>query len=157
MRLTSSPLGREGRRHRPHALLERRSQRSNEAAGSKAVVGLKHNIVTESDCVDCVPKAAEASGKVDTLINTGQTRDVWDIDPDETIRILNVNILGTPLGGCDAEMKKNGTGWIVKILSAAGLVGNVSGGPAAFSSTKDARPARSRRRSRWTLPRPTSA
>ena len=47
---------------------------------------------------------------------------MWDIDADETIRILNVNILGTLLGSCDAEMKKNGTGSIVNISSAAGLV-----------------------------------
>ncbi|CAH0125123.1 Cyclopentanol dehydrogenase [Arthrobacter sp. Bi83] len=75
---------------------------------------------------------------MDTLINTGQAQDVWDIDADETIRILNVNILGTLLRSCDAEMKKNGTGWIVNIWSAPGLVGGVSGGPAAYSSIKDA-------------------
>ena len=62
---------------------------------------------------------------------------MWDIDADETIRILNV--LGTMLGSCDAEMKKNGTGSIVNISSAAGLVGGVSGGSAkAYSSIKDA-------------------
>jgi NAD(P)-dependent dehydrogenase (short-subunit alcohol dehydrogenase family) len=42
---------------------------------------------------------------------------------DETVRILN--ILGTPLGCCDAQMKKNETGSIVNISSAAGLVGSV--------------------------------
>ncbi|MET4590523.1 MULTISPECIES: SDR family oxidoreductase [unclassified Arthrobacter] len=39
---------------------------------------------------------------------------------------------------CDAEIKKNGTGSIVKISSAAGLVGGVSGGPAAYSAIKEA-------------------
>lgn len=120
------------------ALLRRRSQRSMKRFGDEAVIGLKHNFATESDWVDVVSKAVEAFGKVDTLINTGQTQDVWDIDADETIRILNVNILGTLLGGCDAEMKKNGTGSIVNIWSAPGLVGGVSGGPAAYSSIKDA-------------------
>ena len=35
-------------------------------------------------------------------------------------------------------MKKNGTGSIVNISSAAGLAGDISGGSAAYSSIKDA-------------------
>ncbi|MFE4061588.1 SDR family NAD(P)-dependent oxidoreductase [Streptomyces sp. NPDC059096] len=117
----------------------------NEELGTDAVIGIKHNIATESDWGDVVAKAVEAFGKVDILINNaaipGKTRkDVWDIDADETSRILNVNVLGT-LHGIRAvmpEMKKNGTGSIVNISSAAGLVGGISGGSVAYSSTKGA-------------------
>jgi NAD(P)-dependent dehydrogenase (short-subunit alcohol dehydrogenase family) len=117
----------------------------NQELGSEAVIGLKHNIATESDWVKIVAKAVEAFGKVDILINNaaipGKTReDVWDIDAEETNRILNINITGTLLGikAVMPEMKNNGAGSIVNISSAAGLVGGISGGSVAYSSTKGA-------------------
>ncbi|MET9014935.1 glucose 1-dehydrogenase [Streptomyces olivaceoviridis] len=117
----------------------------NKELGTDAVIGVKHNIASESDWADVVSKAVEAFGTVDILINNaaipGKTReDVWDIDAEETSRILDVNILGT-LHGIKAvmpHMKKNGKGSIVNISSAAGLVGGISGGSVAYSSTKGA-------------------
>lgn len=117
----------------------------NKELGTDAVIGVKHNIASESDWADVVAKAVAAFGRVDILINNaaipGKTReDVWDIDAEETARILDVNILGT-LHGIKAvmpQMKKNGKGSIVNISSAAGLVGGISGGSVAYSSTKGA-------------------
>jgi NAD(P)-dependent dehydrogenase (short-subunit alcohol dehydrogenase family) len=117
----------------------------NAELGTDAVVGLKHNIGVESDWVDVAAKAIETFGRIDILINNaaipGKTReDVWDIDAEETTRILNVNITGTLFGikAVMPELKKNGTGSIVNISSAAGLVGGISGGSVAYSSTKGA-------------------
>ncbi|MFF2375106.1 SDR family NAD(P)-dependent oxidoreductase [Streptomyces xiamenensis] len=117
----------------------------NEELGFDAVIGVQHNIAVESDWAAVVAKAVESFGTVDVLINNaaipGKTReDVWDIDAEETARILNVNIIGS-LHGIKAvmpEMKKNGKGSIVNISSAAGLVGGISGGSVAYSSTKGA-------------------
>ena len=66
--------------------------------------------------------------------------DVWDIDVEETTRILDVNITGTLLGikAVMPELKKNGTGSIINISSAASLVGGISSGSVAYSSTKGA-------------------
>ena len=117
----------------------------NAELGTDAVVGLKHNIGVESEWVDIAAKAIETFGRIDILINNaaipGKTReDVWDIDAEETTRILNVNITGTLLGikAVMPELKRNGTGSIVNISSAAGLVGGISGGSVAYSSTKGA-------------------
>lgn len=117
----------------------------NADLGSEAVLGLKQDIAVESDWVDVVARTVEAFGKVDILINNaaipGKAReDIWDIDAEETMRILNINILGTMLGikAVMPEMKRNGRGSIVNISSAAGLVGGISGGSVAYSSTKGA-------------------
>lgn len=127
------------------ALLAETVAEINEELGTDAVIGLKHNIATESDWVDIVAKAVKAFGKIDILINNaampGKTReDVWDIDAEETNRILNVNITGTLLGikAVMPQMKTIGAGSIVNISSAAGLVGGISGGSVAYSSTKGA-------------------
>lgn len=117
----------------------------NAELGTESVLGVKHNIAEQSGWNEVVARAVEAFGKVDVLINNaaipGKTReDVWDIDAEETARILNINILGTLLGikAVMPEMKKNGAGSIVNISSAAGLVGGISGGSVAYSSTKGA-------------------
>jgi 2,5-dichloro-2,5-cyclohexadiene-1,4-diol dehydrogenase 2 len=117
----------------------------NAELSTDAVIGLKHNIAVESEWVDVAAKAIETFGRIDILINNaaipGKTReDVWDIDAEETTRIVNVNITGTLLGikAVMPELKKNGTGSIVNISSAAGLVGGISGGSVAYSSTKGA-------------------
>jgi len=117
----------------------------NTELGTEAVIGLKHNIASESDWVDVVAKGVEAFEKIDILINNaampGKTReDVWDIDADEVTRILDVNITGTLLGikAVMPQMKTLGAGSIVNISSAAGLVGGISGGSVAYSSTKGA-------------------
>ena len=127
------------------ALLAETVAEINAELGTDAVVGLKHNIGVESEWVDVAAKAIETFGRIDILINNaaipGKTReDVWDIDAEETTRILNVNITGTLFGikAVMPELKKNGTGSIVNISSAAGLVGGISGGSVAYSSTKGA-------------------
>jgi len=117
----------------------------NAELGTDAVIGLKHNIANESDWVEVVLTAVETFGKIDILINNaampGKTReDIWDIDAEEVTRILNVNITGTLLGikAVMPQLKKSGAGSIVNISSAAGLVGGISGGSVAYSSTKGA-------------------
>ncbi|MBF4460289.1 SDR family NAD(P)-dependent oxidoreductase [Pseudoclavibacter sp. VKM Ac-2867] len=127
------------------ALLTTAVAEINAELGVDAVIGIKHNIARESDWVDVVAKAHELFGRIDILINNaaipGKTRDeVWDIDTEETSRILNVNILGSMLGikAVMPGMKANGRGSIVNISSAAGLVGGISGGSVAYSATKGA-------------------
>lgn len=117
----------------------------NDELGSDAVLGVKHDISSESDWTGVVAKAIEAFGTIDILVNNaampGKTReDVWAIDVEETARILSVNLTGTLLGikAVMPEMKKNGRGSIVNISSASGLVGGISGGSVAYSSTKAA-------------------
>jgi NAD(P)-dependent dehydrogenase (short-subunit alcohol dehydrogenase family) len=112
----------------------------NDELGSDAVLGVKHDISSESDWTAVVTKAIAAFGTVDILVNNaampGKTReDVWAIDVEETTRILSVNLTGTLLGikAVVPEMKKNGRGSIVNISSAAGLVGGISGGSVAYS------------------------
>lgn len=133
------------------ALLRRRSQRSMKRAEPRQSSGLKQKHRHGERLGRRRFKAVEAFGNVDTLTNNagipGQTRkDVWDIHTDETIRMLNVNILGTLVGCCDAEMKKNGTGFFVNISSVAGLVGGVRGGPSKIPMGFAARPDRHRQR-----------
>jgi len=127
------------------ALLMKTVEEINGELGMEAIIGVKHDISSESDWVRVVAKAVEAFGKVDILINNaaipGKTRDdVWNIDVEETLRILNVNIVGTLLGmkAVMPEMKKAGRGSIVNISSTAGLVGGISGGSVAYSATKSA-------------------
>ena len=117
----------------------------NAELGTDSILGLKHNIATESDWTDVVEKGIAAFGRIDILINNaaipGKNRgDVWDIDAEETTRILDVNITGTLLGikAVMPELKKNGIGSIINISSAASLVGGISSGSVAYSSTKGA-------------------
>lgn len=117
----------------------------NAELGTNSVLGVKHNIASESDWVVVVEQGIATFGRIDILINNaaipGKNRgDVWDIDVDETTRILNVNITGTLLGikAVMPELEKNGTGSIVNISSASGLVGGISSGSVAYSSTKGA-------------------
>lgn len=127
------------------SLLTQTVQGINAELGFEAVVGVKHDISSEDDWVSVVTRAVEMFGKIDILINNaampGKTREnVWDIDAEETARILAVNITGTLLGmkAVMPEMKKKGSGSIVNISSAAGLVGGISGGSVAYSATKSA-------------------
>lgn len=117
----------------------------NDELGYDAVLGVKHDISSESDWTGVVAKTIEAFGTIDILVNNaampGKTReDVWAIDVEETARILSVNLTGTLLGikAVMPEMKKNGRGSIINISSASGLVGGISGGSVAYSSTKAA-------------------
>lgn len=117
----------------------------NAELGFDAVIGVKQDIADEGDWVTVVAKAIETFGQVDILINNaampGKTHeDVWDIDVEETRRILNVNIVGVLLGmkAVMPEMKKNGIGSIVNISSTAGLVAGISGGSVAYVAAKSA-------------------
>ncbi|WP_275002371.1 SDR family NAD(P)-dependent oxidoreductase [Promicromonospora iranensis] len=128
-----------------NALLAGTVAEINSELGTDAVLGLEHDIASESDWVSVVANAVEAFGKIDILINNaampGKTReDVWDVDAEEVTRILNVNITGTLLGikAVMPQMKTIGAGSIVNVSSAAGLVGGISGGSVAYSSTKGA-------------------
>lgn len=128
-----------------HTTLMETVKEINNALGSECVVGFKHDIASETDWVSVVEQAVQRFGKIDILINNaaipGKTReDIWDIDAAETTKNMGVNILGTLLGikAVMPRMKKNGSGSIVNISSAAGLVGGISGGSVAYSATKAA-------------------
>lgn len=126
-------------------LLMRTVKEINDEMTSEVVIGIKHNVSVEQDWEEVVAQTVQRFGKVDILINNaaipGKTREnVWDIDAEETRNILNVNTVGVLLGikAVMPEMKKVGKGSIVNISSAAALVGGVSGGAVAYSSSKGA-------------------
>lgn len=126
-------------------LLMETIQEINAELGRDAVVGFKQDISDEREWADVVTKTIDKFGKIDILINNaampGKTHDdVWDIDVEETRRILDVNIIGVLLGmkAVMPEMKKNGIGSIVNISSVAGLVAGISGGSLAYVAAKSA-------------------
>jgi NAD(P)-dependent dehydrogenase (short-subunit alcohol dehydrogenase family) len=126
-------------------LLQQTVKEINEELKSEKVLGIKHDAGNEEDWEAVVAKTVEEFGKIDILINNagmpGKTREnVWDIDADEARNILNVNTIGYLLGIklVVPEMKKNGSGSIVNISSAAGLVGGASGGSVAYTASKGA-------------------
>lgn len=123
----------------------------NRQLGAERVLAVRHDIGIESDWANVVAKAIEAFGRLDILVNNaaipGQPRqDPCDIDAEEASRVLTTNILGALLGikAVMPELKKSGSASIVNISSAAGLVAGVSGGSAAYASSKAALGALSR-------------
>jgi len=128
-----------------HDLLTQTVAEINAEIGGESVIGITHNIADENDWDQVVAQTVEAFGKIDILVNNaaipGKTREnIWEIDAAETTRILNINILGTLLGikAAMPHLKNAGSASIVNISSAAGLVGGISGGSVAYSSTKGA-------------------
>lgn len=126
-------------------LLNETVKELNAELKSDNIIGVKQNVADEQDWKEVVAKTVQEFGKVDILINNaaipGKTReDVWDIDSEETQRILNINTVGVLLGikAVVPEMKNNGNGSIINISSAAALVGGVSGGAVAYTASKGA-------------------
>jgi NAD(P)-dependent dehydrogenase (short-subunit alcohol dehydrogenase family) len=123
----------------------------NSQLGAERVLGMTHDIGVENDWATVVARAVEAFGRLDILVNNAaipgsESEAPWDIDAVEAERILTTNILGAMLGikAVMPELKKSGAGSIVNVSSAAGLVGGVSGGSAAYASSKAALGALSR-------------
>lgn len=126
-------------------LLKQTVKELNNELNSEMIRGIKQNVTNEKDWEDVVAQTVKAFGKVDILVNNaaiaGKTREnVWDIDAEETQRILNINTVGVLLGikAVVPEMKKNGSGSIINISSAAALVAGVSGGAVAYTASKGA-------------------
>lgn len=126
-------------------LLKQTVKELNNELNSEMIRGIKQNVANEKDWEDVVAQTVKAFGKVDILVNNaaiaGKTREnVWDIDAEETQRILNINTVGVLLGikAVVPEMKKNGSGSIINISSAAALVAGVSGGAVAYTASKGA-------------------
>lgn len=126
-------------------LLEQTVKEINEELKSEAVLAVKHNVGNEEDWNEVVAQAVKKFGRVDILVNnagiSGKTREnVWDIDVNETKNILDINTVGNLLGikAVVPEMKKNKSGSIINISSAAALVGGLSGGSVAYAASKGA-------------------
>lgn len=89
-----------------------------------------------------VDATVEKFGKLDILVNNAammSNKGVLDLKPEEYMKILEVNSLGTFLGIQQSipKMQANGGGSIVNIASIGGLKsGNADGGDAAYSASK---------------------
>ena len=89
-----------------------------------------------------VDATVEKFGKLDILVNNAammSNKGVLDLKPEEYMKILEVNSLGTFLGIQQSipKMQANGGGSIINIASIGGLKsGNADGGDAAYSASK---------------------
>lgn len=119
--------------------------------GGERVLGVTHDITSEGDWANVVATALAVFGRLDILVNNAAipglaSTEPWDIDGENAMQILTTNVVGAMLGikAVMPELKKAGAGSIVNISSAAALVGGVSGGSAAYASSKAAIGALSR-------------
>jgi 3-oxoacyl-[acyl-carrier protein] reductase len=106
--------------------------------------GAGKGIVVDVTSLDSVEEATAttlgAFSKIDILVNNagvaGANAKVWETDPDEWRRVLNINLNG-PFHCCRAvvpHMLQNGFGRIVNIASIAGKEGNPNA--AHYSASK---------------------
>ncbi len=96
--------------------------------------------VTRADSAAAAASTAQALGKLDILVNNagiaGSNAKVWETDPAEWRRVLDINLNG-PFHCCRAaipHLLRNGYGRIVNIASIAGKEGNPNA--AHYSASK---------------------
>ena len=103
---------------------------------------LSYNVVDVSNLKNVEETVNEITkfSKIDILINnagiTGSTSSLWDYDPDEWNKIVQINLMGT-FNCCKfivPNMIKNNYGRIVNVASVAGKDGNANA--SAYSSAK---------------------
>ena len=103
---------------------------------------LSYNVVDVSNLKNVEETVNEITkfSKIDILINnagiTGSTSSLWDYDPDECNKIVQINLMGT-FNCCKfivPNMIKNNYGRIVNVASVAGKDGNANA--SAYSSAK---------------------
>ena len=114
------------------------------AAADLKPLGLVHPVtvnVTSAESVEAAAaSSAQALGKLDILVNNagiaGTNAKVWETDPAEWRRVLDINLTG-PFHCCRAVVPyllRNGYGRIVNIASIAGKEGNPNA--AHYSASK---------------------
>lgn len=105
-------------------------------------LGLKLDVTDENGWQEIVDTTIEAFGKVDVLVNNAammSNKGVLDLKPEEYMKVMQVNSLGTLLGIQKSipKMQENGGGSIVNIASIGALKsGAADGGDAAYSASK---------------------
>ncbi|MDB6036455.1 MAG: 3-oxoacyl-ACP reductase [Verrucomicrobiales bacterium] len=110
----------------PNALDQARQQ----LASSGKVAGIVADVTSTQSVAGATAETIRAFGKIDILVNNagiaGVNAKVWETDPAEWQRVLNINLTG-PFLVCHAVVPKlleNGYGRIVNIASIAGKEGN---------------------------------
>ncbi|WP_441415605.1 SDR family NAD(P)-dependent oxidoreductase [Arthrobacter sp. 2MCAF14] len=123
----------------------------NRQLNSERVLGVTHDITNENDWASAVAQAVDAFGRLDILVNNAAipglaSEEPWNFDAENATTVLTTNIMGAMLGikAVMPELTKSGAGSIVNVSSAAAFVGGVSGGSAAYASSKAAVGALSR-------------
>lgn len=129
-----------------------------EEGGVAAVV--RGDVTVDADCKAAVAKTVEVFGKLDILVNIGQSRSLWAVSPERAKVLTRLRTVG--IGGAQGtvdkvdldefnhdlhynvtsmvqmaryavpEMRKNGSGAIVNMSSVCGLTG---GSPSVFYPT----------------------
>lgn len=116
----------------------------DEAHGELKSLGIVHTAVVDVASAESADtgaaSAAQALGKLDILVNNagiaGVNAKVWETDPVEWRRVLDINLSG-PFHCCRAvipHLLRNGYGRIVNIASIAGKEGNPTA--AHYSASK---------------------
>jgi 3-oxoacyl-[acyl-carrier protein] reductase len=117
---------------------------ANALATAEKEVTNAHSFQVDVTALDSVAKATEATaqafGKIDILVNNagiaGPNAKLWETDPAEWQRVLNINLTG-PFLCCRAvvpHLLQNNYGRIVNIASIAGKEGNPNA--AHYSASK---------------------
>ncbi len=105
-------------------------------------LALKLDVTDGEGWQNVVDKTVEKFGKVDILVNNAammSNKGVLELKPEEYMKVMEVNSLGTLLGiqKTVPKMRENGSGSIVNIASIGGLKsGAADGGDAAYSASK---------------------
>jgi NAD(P)-dependent dehydrogenase (short-subunit alcohol dehydrogenase family) len=105
-------------------------------------LGIAADVTDPAQIKAAFASAEEALGPVNVVINsagiTGTTRVAWEVELEETRRVMDVNFFGTYITCVSAipSMLRQGWGRIVNIASIAGKEGNPT--LAAYSSSKGA-------------------
>lgn len=88
------------------------------------------NITSREECENAITTAAEKFGQVDVLANvagiTGKRQPFLDGDLDDTMKVININLMGSLNMALYAarEMVKRHTGVIINVGSICGLMAN---------------------------------
>lgn len=105
-------------------------------------LGLKLDVTDGDGWQKVVDTTVEEFGKVDVLVNNAammSNKGVLELQPEEYMKVMQVNSLGTLLAIQKSvpKMQENGTGSIVNIASIGALkAGAADGGDAAYSASK---------------------
>ncbi|MHA6251726.1 SDR family NAD(P)-dependent oxidoreductase [Oceanobacillus sp. CAU 1775] len=105
-------------------------------------LALKLDVTDGAGWESVVNTTVEKFGKLDVLVNNAammSNKGVLELNPEEYMKVMQVNSLGTMLGIQKSipKMQENGGGSIVNIASIGGMKsGTADGGDAAYSASK---------------------
>lgn len=97
----------------------------------ESAIFIKHDVTSESDWETVVAKTIETFGQIDILVNNAGIlimKSIEDTSIDDYKKLMTINVDSVFIGikAVVPHMKERGTGSIVNISSAAGLVGQPS-------------------------------